>query len=86
MDEFSVNYGNMIKAGVTAINDRGWSVMREAVTGPLMEDIPRKMAPIVQGPLTTNTVIDMSWSEPDNAGSDIISYIVKIKFDYENEY
>lgn len=85
-DQFSLNYGDEILAKVEAINERGWSDQTMNDVAPLMEDIPRKMDPITQGAETTNTVIHIEWTMPDDAGSPVIGYIIKYKFTTDEAY
>ena len=44
------------------------------------------MDPITQGSATTNTVIELLWTEPDDAGSPVIGYVVKYKLVEESDY
>jgi hypothetical protein len=44
------------------------------------------MEAVTQGELTTNTLIDIRWVEPDNSYSPIISYTIKYKFVDDADY
>jgi hypothetical protein len=44
------------------------------------------MSIIVNGPETTNEVIHLKWTEPDNGGSPVLGYIVYYKQVGDSEF
>ena len=87
IESYALEYKDEIVAVVYAVNSRGISIVSEAnQVRPTTQDVPRRMQSCVQQSETTNNVVALEWSEPDNGGSQITGYIVASKFVEELDF
>ena len=63
-EKYALEYNELIIARVQAQNPRGWGEISDPNTdGALAEVIPKQVQNLLNGPLTTETEIDLYWTE-----------------------